>query len=624
MMPQVYRVKSGTYNLKIRTRNEWVELNRVKIEEDLKTFIGINLGLKEASKQMTVTPVDSVPFVLAERQKFENHYLLFRNVAGHNMYLTQDSLVVNLSGNKRPFNYTDRDEGGGYLKIGPFKKGEIKVVNLSTDSIYSFYFEPGYLYESVMDTIKIIKPNLIPDVYQNDRYQYANVHTNFDALPFSIPKLRKKKEKEAIEKVIKEVTEKEIDINNPIRNKLLRTIPPSLYPPNYPAYVSVKNNTGKSIKWIVLRNKENKKSGVWINSWPQSYPFAQGEYKVTAVYSDSTYAQQLLCIQDSGANHIVLHPHRIKSYNKGLIDSLKEDIIELNRAPLIDFRYAPKTVSHYTVSYVNNKNSNLRLSGYFLNARKDPMYSVVLFFEKKGKFIEGAVTNQDGYFEINDIDPGVYTLKVRINRFKEWIIQAVVIEKNKETRLLVIEELSIENLQEIQEIELVDEYYIEPSRTNSVKSSEQITNLPIRSTNSIAAMTPGVQIGYDGELRFRGARSSNSAVFIDGVKVRGDAALPRESIALEEVQISGMPAQYGYIAGSEVKLKDVSAFQAGEVSDKYVNYITEENSAPKLLDLKIEGTTNRIRKEFRDYGYWVPNLITDKSGQVQFSVTLPD
>ena len=619
---QVFKVKPGTYNLKFRTVAELIEIPDLKIKPGFQTNVAVNLNLLEQTKAVQITNLDSVPFILAERQKLESSYLLFRENSNHTIYLEQDSMVIPFNYQNQRFTYRDREEGQ-FQKMGPFKKGNIRVVNISTDTSYTFYFEPGYLYSLYRDTVSIVKPLLIPDVFANDYYSYARPNWDFNEQPNKIPVLKKVDKEAKIKKLIEEVSKKEIDINNPVRNKLLRTVYPSAYPKNSPAVLSVKNTTGIPIQWLLLRNEESAKSGIWINALPTNHRFAPGEYQLTAIFNDSTYISKLLCFEDSGNNYLSLQALQRKAYDEVLYDSTKESIIKLNRAPLTEFNHPPETVSTYSVSYVKNKKSDVRLSGYFLNSLKNPMNSVVLFLEKRGEFVAGAVTNADGYFEMTDVDPGVYQLKIRFNRFKAWVIQTIVIKANTDTRILVIEELKKERLEELDEITLVDDMLIEVGKTSDIETAEQITNLPIRGTNGIAAMTPGVQVYHD-EIRVRGARSNESTVFIDGVKVRGDANLPRESIQQVEIISGGLPANYGSTGAGVVNMKSVNDYRPQELSQEYVTYMNEGDKDPALLDLKTGGNTNRIRKTFRDYGYWVPNLVTDKEGLARFTVTLPD
>ncbi|MCT4623154.1 MAG: carboxypeptidase regulatory-like domain-containing protein [Schleiferiaceae bacterium] len=163
--------------------------------------------------------------------------------------------------------------------------------------------------------------------------------------------------------------------------------------------------------------------------------------------------------------------------------------------------------------------------------------------------VASGVTDFDGNYNIAPLDPGTYNVEVASMGYATKTLQGVLISANN-TKVLNIT-VSTEK-QELEVIELVDQKLIEPGKTNDVKTAEQITNLPIRDVSGIAALTPGVQVGDDGAIRFRGARAGTNQIFIDGVKVRGDANLPREAIAQQEVITGGLPANYGDVTGGVI------------------------------------------------------------------------
>ena len=132
-----------------------------------------------------------------------------------------------------------------------------------------------------------------------------------------------------------------------------------------------------------------------------------------------------------------------------------------------------------------------------------------------GELVAGVATDFDGNYSIAPLDGGNYKVEVSNSSYAKRTFP-VTINPGKVKVLNV--EMSIEE-QVLEEIVLVDNKLIEVGKTSDVKTAEQITNLPIRGTNGIAALTPGVQVGDDGQLRFRGARSGQNQTFIDGVKV---------------------------------------------------------------------------------------------------------
>ncbi|WP_367388552.1 carboxypeptidase-like regulatory domain-containing protein [Lewinella sp. LCG006] len=96
-------------------------------------------------------------------------------------------------------------------------------------------------------------------------------------------------------------------------------------------------------------------------------------------------------------------------------------------------------------------------------------------------------------------------------------------------------------------------------------SGIQIQRLPTRNINALAATTAGISVADGDQINIRGSRDAATYYYIDGVRV--SAALP----------------------GAELLLSG-----------------------------------SGLRTEFRDYGFWVTDLITDKQGEAYFQVTFPD
>jgi Ca-activated chloride channel family protein len=190
------------------------------------------------------------------------------------------------------------------------------------------------------------------------------------------------------------------------------------------------------------------------------------------------------------------------------------------------------------------------------------------------ELVAGASTDFDGNYIIAPLDHGKYTVTFENSSYTKRRISVAIIPGK--VKVLNIE-MSVEE-QVLDEIVLTDHKLIEVGKTSTIMRSESIHYLPYRSNTGIGAVTPGVQVGNDGNLRFRGARSGNNQTFIDGVKVRGDANIPREAIAQQQVMQSGLPAQYGESnTSSQMKhriQKDVSRVYQYQIASYHQN--TEE------------------------------------------------
>ena len=176
-----------------------------------------------------------------------------------------------------------------------------------------------------------------------------------------------------------------------------------------------------------------------------------------------------------------------------------------------------------------------------------PMANVVV--ELNGTIIAGAVADFDGKYTIKPIDPGKYTVKISFIGFATKEISDVLITSNKIT--FVNAALKTES-SVIGEVELVEYVVplIDPDKTGAVKTKEEITALPTRNVQSVAAQTAGIyQEDEGGDVNVRGARSDATFYYIDGVKVRASNKLPQASIEQMTVITGGLPASYGDATG---------------------------------------------------------------------------
>jgi hypothetical protein len=96
-------------------------------------------------------------------------------------------------------------------------------------------------------------------------------------------------------------------------------------------------------------------------------------------------------------------------------------------------------------------------------------------------------------------------------------------------------------------------------------TSDQIQRLPTRNINALAATTAGISVADGDQINVRGSRDAATSYYVDGVRV--SASVP----------------------GAELLLSG-----------------------------------SGLRTEFRDYGFWVTDLITDNKGEAYFQVTFPD
>ena len=201
---------------------------------------------------------------------------------------------------------------------------------------------------------------------------------------------------------------------------------------------------------------------------------------------------------------------------------------------------------------------------------KDPLpfASVVVFLN--GNQVSGTNTDFDGKYTIKPIAPGTYDVLISFVGYQAKKITGVKITANKIQFVDAVLSAGVM----VQEAEVV-EYSVplidkDGGASGGTVSREDIDKLPGRSATSIATTVAGASTaGTGGGISIRGARSSSTWVYIDGIKVRGSSALPKS--AIEEVQVvtGGIPANIGDATGGVINISlrnsSRSWFGGGEI-----------------------------------------------------------
>ena len=181
---------------------------------------------------------------------------------------------------------------------------------------------------------------------------------------------------------------------------------------------------------------------------------------------------------------------------------------------------------------------------------KEPIPFANVIVEQAGRQFGGGTTDFDGNYTIKPLSPGRYDVKATYVGYKPLLIKGVVINSNTITfNNIVMEPTAIT----IAEFEVKDYKVplISKDKTSSGETvtSEEISKMPGRSAQAIAATVGGVQ-STDGNMgSVRGQRTDGTVTYIDGVRVRGSSGLPKSAIEEVAVILGGTPAKYGEATG---------------------------------------------------------------------------
>ncbi|MGE5315103.1 MAG: TonB-dependent receptor [Acidobacteriota bacterium] len=236
-----------------------------------------------------------------------------------------------------------------------------------------------------------------------------------------------------------------------------------------------------------------------------------------------------------------------------------------------------------------------KISGRVTDAQThEPLVGATIQIE--GTYM-GAASDMDGYYYINNIPPGNYTVFVNMLGYQKAVV------KNAGVRIDLTTKLDVKLSQQV--LDVGKEVVIQAERplvqkdltsTSVTVSSEEIKFMPVENINQVINLQAGVVGGH-----FRGGRSGEVAYLIDGVSVNdprsGGVGITPENSSVREMEvISGtFNAEYGQAMSGVVNIvtQDGSDKFAGSLGAYFGDYFTTHTDVFQNLDkLNITRTRN--------------------------------
>jgi len=177
---------------------------------------------------------------------------------------------------------------------------------------------------------------------------------------------------------------------------------------------------------------------------------------------------------------------------------------------------------------------------------REPIPFANIVLENRGSQVGGATSDFDGNYQIKPINPGQYDLKATYVGYKSVLIQGMLIGGDQ-IRFYDIELTSTaETLTEVEitsyVVPLIDK---DQTASGATITAEEISKMPNRNAEAVATTVGGV-FSQDGERgSVRGARTDQTAMYIDGIRVIGNSSVPQSAIEQVDVILGGVPARYG-------------------------------------------------------------------------------
>ena len=200
----------------------------------------------------------------------------------------------------------------------------------------------------------------------------------------------------------------------------------------------------------------------------------------------------------------------------------------------------------------------------------------------------GAAADLEGYYYINNIPPGEYTVAVTSIGYRKTIVTEVKIRIDLTTNLDV--DLISEAIELGEEVVVVADRPLvikDLTSTKETVSSEDIAMMPVEDINAVVNLQAGVMDGH-----FRGGRSNEVAYLIDGIPVtdvfNGENAVEIENGSVRELEvISGtFNAEYGQAMSGVVNIvtKEGSQKYEGTATAYFGSYLTRDDGIYQNLD----------------------------------------
>lgn len=212
----------------------------------------------------------------------------------------------------------------------------------------------------------------------------------------------------------------------------------------------------------------------------------------------------------------------------------------------------------------------------------------------------GAATDLEGYYEIPNMNPGVFNLKFSYIGYTVVQKTGVKVHADEVTTVNIALQSTVLALgQEVTVIGDKPLLDVEDTATRKRITSDDIKFQVVEDVKDIVSNQSGV-VEMDDEIHIRGGRAYESAYLLDGISVEDPLSgtgfgLRLSANAIEEVEVitGGFAAEYGQAMSGivQVKTKEGSAKYHGSVSYKLDHFGPDwdENFNTDAVELSLSG-----------------------------------
>ena len=251
-------------------------------------------------------------------------------------------------------------------------------------------------------------------------------------------------------------------------------------------------------------------------------------------------------------------------------------------------------------SYQLTAQSNSYLSGTVKDQEQSPLIGASVKAFQGNVFVRGAITDFDGNYRIA-LDSGLYSIEVGYTGLQTQRLENV---KAIHGRIIAIPDFTLSNAQSLSEV-VITAFKVplieqDKTSTGQTLTSDQIKNLPTRSTNSIVATTAGSGSVDGGKVNIKGSRSNaaNKTAAVDRMKKKPAAVMASKPK-------SPQPAPKNKVVSRMDSLpRDYSAEQYNQIIENPFQDAESSNISTFSIDVDVASYTN-IRRHL-NYGSLPP------------------
>lgn len=592
-------LQPGVYSFSLRMPDGWYNINTQEICEGQKTNIFLNLdsvGVHYAQRRVADTLFtdrllnhlssfvgkQNMPDTLtnAEKDRLAESLLLYRNELGTEAKFNQFPLQTSAT-NQYPYpttlisryRYDNSYEPKTYSLVGPFRMNDSIYFYQQNNTKLRFQPERNKIFSFRPDMTRVEKQYAFDLLSQHlswqattPQYQFITPNPqNFDTLECTyVPAL---------------ASLRYLPKDTPVITHYLQTVYSNI-PDSLRKASLIFLTCDSNVKNLIVRSTTD--TALYINyTVGLSFRVAPGKYNGLVIWgNDSISYLPLIAVKRNGTTIVPLcysHPQGKMNYDAP-IPMLKKYVV---KDTLGDREKIPARGGNEILGRIYNAETN-NMSGTVTATRCEQVIAM-------------AKIDSSGWYAIRPIAPGQYDLNFFVNGTNVGKLKGVVVKPHLSTR--IDWRLNTYNTYVNGDLRpMHGDSYRSYSTGSATVTHEQIKNLPSRNTADIASLSTGIYQNRSTTLNIGGGRNAGTLYLIDGVQTQ--------------------PSAIGGIEGlidQEVNAKEGKYYLHSEKSKAFIN-----DFANNMLQ------ASGIRKNFRDWAIWEPNLWTDKNGNASFTATYPD